>query len=206
MSEESGAAPVAVPPRTALLRVAGILIVISALALAIKQIFGLVLEYQTLYSPGNSDGFGDLLPLFVLVVLEALPLIVAFVLLAIWVRQPLASAVFLILAIAIPIGYLAGPTELGNAVDLVHVSFAVLAGFFLLVTGILGRRASVLFLIAMVLFAFQVASSVTGLLDERTLWGDSATGVALAVAYGAFGVALVLRWWNIRRDGADLQP
>ncbi|HEY1530721.1 MAG TPA: hypothetical protein VGF80_07895 [Galbitalea sp.] len=187
------------PRRVALLGVAGVLIVISALALAIKQAFGLVLEYQTLYSPSDGNGFGDLLPLFFLVALEAGPLIVAFVLLAVWARRALPSAVLLILAIAIPVGYVAEPTELGNTVDFVHVIFAVLAGVFVLAGGFLGRRAGVLFLVAMLLFAFQVVSDITQIF-AGTLWGGAVAGFVLAAGYAAFGVALILRWRSISRS------
>ena len=197
MSPDTSATPSALPRSTAQLRIAGVLIVVSALALAIKQVFGLVLEYQTLYAPADGNGFADLLPLFVLVALEAGPLIVAFILIAVWVRRPLLSVVFAILAIAIPVGYVVEPTEAGSAFDLAHVSFGVLAGIVVLVSGVFARRVGVLFLGAMLLFEFGVLSSVFHLLDESTLWGDAAAGIVLGLVYGAFGIALVI--WSLAR-------
>jgi hypothetical protein len=50
------------PGRPVLVRAAGVLFVISALALAIKEIVGLVQEYQSL-GFGDDSGFSLLLPM-----------------------------------------------------------------------------------------------------------------------------------------------
>jgi hypothetical protein len=100
---------------------------------------------------------------------------------------------FLVLAIAIPVGFVVEPLSTTQPTfDLVHAFVAVLVGIYVLVRGVFGRLPDSLFLVAMTLFALETFAGLSGILYS-TLRGEAVAGGVVAASYAVFGIALVAR-------------
>ncbi|MDQ1552304.1 MAG: hypothetical protein QOD50_1726 [Actinomycetota bacterium] len=180
---------------TTLVRVAGVLLVISALAAIAKDAIGQYLDYRVFSGLGDTDPEYALLgPVLLTIAVEAVALFVGFVLLSAWFASPLPSAAFLLLALGIPAGYLLQMyARVEPALDIVHGAVAIFAGIVVLVQGLFEQGVRIIFLIVMLLFALQLVAGITGLLFAD-LWQQPVASYILSAAYLVFGVALVVRY------------
>jgi hypothetical protein len=181
------------PSAALVTRIAGVLFVISALGTIGKQAIGQIDEYQTLSPTSNEPEFAWLGPLLFFAALEAVPLIVAFVLIYVSRPKTVPSIAFLVLAAMIPAGFIwdvypgVEPTY-----DIVHAAIALFAGVYVVVAGVFGRGTSISFGVAMLAFAAVLLLGLTDFLVE-TLWGGAVAAYIVAVTYLVFGVCLAAR-------------
>ena len=196
-------APTAKRPRgTALVRVAGVLFVISALATIGKNAIGQYLDYRTFSGLGDTDPEYELLgPVLLVIGVEAVALFVGFILVSVWFARPLPSTAFLLLALGIPAGdVLQMYARVEPALDIVHAAVAIFAGIVVLALGLFERGVRIIFVIVMLLFTLQLVAGITGLLFAD-LWQQPVASYILSAAYLVFGVALVVRY-----GGAEPAP
>jgi hypothetical protein len=179
---------------TALARIAGVLLVVSALATIGGETINVILENRVFSGQGDTnEPFEFLGPTILLGGVAILSMIVGYVLLFAWLPKTLPNGVFLALALVPPLNYLLqffpwSPIFL----DFLHAAVALVAGVYVLARRVFPLVTSILFALAMLLTVLEaLGGQVSGLLDG-SLVVEAAAMFSWAGALLLFGLALLI--------------
>ena len=192
------------PKSTALARVAGLLIVVSALATIGGDSMQVVLDNRVFSGQGDTnEPFESLGPLILLGAVAIVGMILAYVLLFAWLPKTPANGSFLALGLLVPFNYLLRLTTWGPIVfDVLHVAIALFAAIYVVVCRVFPLVTSILFFIAMLLVAVAaLGGQLTGVLTS-SLPLEYAAMFSWAAALLLFGLALAI-WPRTRSTATE---